>query len=292
MAICNFGSLNIDFVYRVDRFVQAGETVNSLGYARNVGGKGLNQSVALARAGARVYHAGCVGPDGDFLADFLAENGVDTAYLQRVEAPTGHAVIQVDGAGQNCILIHAGANGCVTREQAEETLRQLAPGGWLLLQNEVSALPDLIRIGHRRGMSVVLNPSPITEELLQAPLELVDWFILNETEGAALTGEREPDRIARRLTGLYPRAAFVLTLGEQGAVYAKGDRRIAVPAVPARAVDTTAAGDTFTGYFLAEIMRGTPVEGALHVAAAAAALAVSRPGAAASIPRRSEVKCP
>lgn len=292
MRICNFGSLNIDRVYRVARFVKAGETATALAYAQNVGGKGLNQSVALARAGAAVCHAGCIGPDGAFLAAYLLENGVDLTCLKEVEAPTGHAVIQVEEGGQNCILIHPGANGRVTREQAETTLSRFGPGDWLLLQNEISALAPILEIGRARGMRIVLNPSPVTEELLTAPLQLVDWFILNEIEGEALTGERESERIADALVKRYPRAAFVLTLGEKGAVYAKGTERIAVPAVPVRAVDTTAAGDTFTGYFLAQITKGAPVEEALGLAAAAAALAVSRPGAAGSIPYMSEVKSP
>ncbi|MBO5798388.1 MAG: ribokinase [Clostridia bacterium] len=290
MRILNFGSLNIDKVYGVARFVEAGETVSARSFSQNVGGKGLNQSVALARAGAAVCHAGCIGADGEFLAAYLEQSGVDITHLRRVDTPTGHAIIQVDEAGQNCILIHGGANQCVTEEQIAAVLAAFGAGDWLLLQNEISGIDTLIQKAHQKGMTVVLNPSPITKSLLKAPLELVDWFLLNETEGAALTGETDVNAMAAGLTARFPGAQFVLTLGAAGARYIGNGTEVTVPAQRVTAVDTTAAGDTFTGYFLQSITAGETVETALHRATRAAGIAVGRPGAADSIPTKDEVE--
>ena len=282
-----FGSLNIDLCYQVDRFAAPGETVDSRAFTRQAGGKGLNQTLALARAGARVAHAGCIGQDGLFLRDLLAENGADVTHLRVVEAATGHAVIQIDPAGQNSILLHGGANRQITAAHRAAALADCDPGDWLLLQNEINDVAALIEAGHARGMTVALNPSPFagTEAL---PLDPIDWFLVNEFEAAQLAGG--PGDPADRLTARFPAAAFVITQGAAGALYAKGSERCFVPACPVQAVDTTGAGDTFTGYLLAELTAGRPVQAAMELAAAAAALAVTRPGAAASIPTRAEVE--
>ena len=159
-ALC-FGSLNIDYIYQVPHFVGAGETLSALSRQRLAGGKGLNQAVALSRAGAQAYMAGSVGEDGEFLLETLQGAGVDISFVRQLPGNTGTAVIQRDGAGENCILLHGGANRCITADQVQETLEHFAPGDWLVLQNEISCLPLLLEEGRKRGMQVVFNPSPM-----------------------------------------------------------------------------------------------------------------------------------
>ncbi len=289
MKILNFGSLNVDHVYRTAHFAAAGETVPALSYQKNAGGKGLNQSVALARAGAPVCHAGLVGEDGRFLKELLSAEGVDVTHVAISETATGHAVIQVAPDGQNCILVYAGANGAVNEERIRTVLQSFGEGDWLLLQNEVAGLPVLLGTAKERGMRVILNPSPITDELLSADLSAVDCLILNESEGYALTGKRTPQGVLDSLGRCYPEAGVVLTLGADGAYWQKGAQRCYEPARQVDAVDTTAAGDTFTGYFFAAYTAGADPAAALRRATDAAAVVVTRPGAAASIPFRREL---
>ena len=289
--VLNIGSLNYDRCYSVSTFVRAKETVSALGYTTHLGGKGLNQSVALARAGASVCHAGAVGAeDGDALLDCLRNSGVDVSRIQKLDGPSGHAIIQIDAAGQNCILIFGGANLCLEENYVDRVLADFAAGDILLLQNETSCVAYAMARAREKGMYVVLNPSPITERLLQAPLHLVDCLILNEVEGAALAGaDMDFPAMLERLAEKYPRAAVVLTLGEQGCLFRDGDLRLRQPAYTVRTVDTAAAGDTFTGYYLAGLARGDTPAVCLEQAARAAAIAVTRRGAAPSIPSRVEV---
>ena len=289
MKILNFGSLNLDLVYQMPHFVRAGETLSSTGFSRNVGGKGLNQSVALAKAGAEIYHAGLVGEDGEMLRAFLADNGVDTRFVRTIDQPSGHAVIQVVPEGNNCIFLYGGANQCVTEAFIQEVLENFGPGDFLVLQNEINKIDAIIHAAHARGMQVVLNPSPVADNLKTLPLEKISWFILNEIEGAELSGETEADRILDKLTALYPHAKIVLTLGGDGSVYAGDGERVRQRAYRVQAVDTTAAGDTFTGFFFAAVADGVPAAEALRRASKASSISVTRPGAAASIPTLNEV---
>lgn len=292
MKILNFGSLNLDNVYTVDHFIRPGETMSSDKLEIFCGGKGLNQSIALARAGAEVYHAGAVGKtDGERLLAALIDVGVDVSLVRRTEGISGHAVIQVDKSGQNCILLFGGANKEITREQVEETLSHFEPGDLLLLQNEVSELSYLIDCASRRGMRIYLNPSPVTDELLLMPLEKVDCFILNEIEAADICGGTVSDKeLPGRLHQKYPKAAILLTLGEKGSRYYDGVNFFEQPAFSVKAVDTTAAGDTFTGYFMASAAYGSDIRSALLQATKASAIAVSRKGASVSIPTKAEVE--
>ena len=288
MKVLVFGSLNIDHTYRLAHLVRAGETLASGDYARSEGGKGLNQAVALARAGRETYFAGAIGEDGAFLKDFLALNGVNTAYIATLPVPTGHAIIQVDDAGQNAILLFSGANGSVSREQVLTTLDHFDAGDAVLLQNEINQLDFIMTEAARRGMRIILNPSPITPALLNAPLHLTDTLILNEIEGKDITGETPPEAILDALRARYPACHIVLTLGERGAFYADQSQRMYQAALPVEAADTTAAGDTFTGFFLHRFLTDGDAARALREAACAAALAVSRKGAARSIPSAAE----
>ena len=292
MSILVFGSLNIDHVYLVEHLVRPGETLPSTEYRRFQGGKGANQSVALARAGADVYLAGRIGPEGLWLRDAIAAEGVNVTHVGLDDQPTGHAIIQVDAAGENSILLFGGANLTVTSDDAHYVLSHFGEGDWLLLQNEISALPAILREASERGLIVAFNPAPMTPEVLSYSLDVVSLFVVNQTEGAALAEieNASPETIVDALQARFPDAAILLTLGGDGSLYARGGACIRTPALSVEAVDTTAAGDTFTGYFIAESMAGGSIEKSLALASKAAAFCVTRPGAAVSIPRRSELE--
>ena len=292
MNILNFGSVNFDRVYRVPHFVRPGETIAATSFATFSGGKGFNQSTAIARAGGRVAHAGCIGADGIVLRDELARDGVDVGHLRVVDAPTGHGLIQVDDSGQNCIVICGGANRMVSKADVAAAMAGFGPGDALLVQNEVSCIPEMIATAAGKGMEVVFNPAPMGPEVAGYPLDKVTLFIVNEVEAASLSGMSadEPGALLDALSARFPRADFVMTLGARGAAARfAGAPDAFVAAHRVAAVDTTAAGDTFIGFFLAARQRGEGVEAALAVANAAAAICVSRPGAAPSIPLLGEV---
>lgn len=289
MKILNFGSLNLDYVYHVEHFVRPGETLASTDYRRFCGGKGLNQSIALACAGADAYHAGVIGREGGILKETLEKYGVHTDYVVEKDVMNGHAVIQVDRRGQNCILLYGGSNQSVTKGDIESTLAHFGEGEILVLQNEIIGLEEIIRSAHQRGMKIALNPSPIGENLKKLPLRDVGLFVLNDIEGAGLTGETEPEKILDALANRFPESTAVLTLGGKGAMY-RDRRTFARHGVyQVEVKDTTAAGDTFTGYFIACLAENMPPEAALEKASVAAAIAVSRPGSSSSIPLRAEV---
>lgn len=287
--ILDFGSLNVDHVYEVEHFVQPGETEAALRADLLPGGKGMNQAAALARAGAQTWMAGKVGRDGEWLVELLSGFGVHTEHIGRSAGLTGTAFIQVSRSGQNSILIDPGANGEITPEFADSVLSGFGEGDIVLLQNEISSLSHIIRRAAERGMTVALNPSPINGQVTSAPLELVRYFILNEIEGKCLTGETEPEAITQALLAEYPDAKIVLTLGRDGAVYRDREKTASHGVYRVPVVDTTGAGDTFAGYFLACTAEGAEPEEALRLASAASAIEISRKGAAAAVPSMSEV---
>lgn len=290
MKVLCFGSLNIDHTYRVEHFLKPGETASTTGYSQHAGGKGLNQAIALARAGAEVHMAGCVGPDGGMLLETLGTSGVCTDLVKTVSAPTGHAIIQVDDSGQNCILICHGANAAITPAQVDQTLVHFSAGDVLLLQNEICENSYIAQRANAQGMELWVNPSPVTEELLRgSAVQLADWLVMNELELASLTGTEDISQATSLFVERYPRKKLVLTLGNQGSLFARGGTILKQPAFPVTAVDTTGAGDTYLGYFLATYLQTRSPETALAQAAKAAAIAVTRNGAAEAIPRREEI---
>ncbi len=290
MKILNFGSCNIDSVYKVAGIVKPGETVASEDLAIHAGGKGLNQSIAVARSGSAVYHAGCIGSDGGFLKELLEDSGADTTYLKVTDVPTGHAVIQVDSAGENSIIIYKGANGAVTEEYVDFVLDGFEAGDILILQNEISSVPYIVDEAYRRGIRAVFNPSPINSAVQGVDLSKVYLLVVNEIEAKALSGASGTDEICDYFNSAYPEMRLVLTLGKKGSVYSFGDERVRCGAYPAKAVDTTGAGDTFLGYFVSAFARTGDAAYSLDMAAAAAALAVTKDGAAEAIPTVSQVE--
>jgi ribokinase len=282
--------MNIDHVYSVERLVKPGETIASTKLELYCGGKGLNQSIALARAGSPVFHAGMIGSDGDVLLETLKENGVDARYIRISDERSGNAMIQVDCSGENAIVLYGGANQKIEKQYVDAVLGDFAAGDYLLVQNEMNMIDYIIDAAYKRGMTVVLNPSPYSETITQWNLQSVSLFLINEIEGGQITGSSNPNEILHTMRCQYPDAAVVLTLGKEGSVFQEGGLVLSQRPFEAAVVDTTAAGDTFTGYYLASIMRGLPQQEALRMASYAASLAVSRKGASASIPYRQEVE--
>ena len=289
MKILNFGSCNIDYVYSVDHIVLPGETLSAAKMEVFPGGKGLNQSVAAARAGAQVYHAGVIGKEGAMLRQVLVESGADASFLETTDCPNGHAIIQLSTTAQNSIFLYEGTNGMVTTEMADRVLEHFSRGDILLLQNEISNVPYLIRRGRDKGMTVVFNPAPFDKSLLQLDLDSIDYLILNEVEASGFFGTEDIGSIAQKAKR-WPELKLVVTLGKKGCVFISGDRVLPCSAFEVEAVDTTAAGDTFTGYFVSMICGGKDVGKAVRYACAASALAVSAMGAAPSIPTMAQVE--
>lgn len=289
MKILNFGSCNIDYVYSLDHIVAPGETQTSYKMDIFPGGKGLNQSIALARAGAPVYHAGCLGSDGAELCSILKQSGVDVSYVKSVDAKNGHAVIQVSSKGENSIFLYPGSNEMITKDFVDLVLADFSAGDIILLQNEISNVGYIIDQAYKKGMCIVLNPSPIDENIGSFDFGKLSYIILNEVEAKAISGCDDIEESKAYLKTKYPHLKVMLTLGEKGCVYMDSGSEISQRAFKVKAVDTTAAGDTFTGYFVAEVSKGTDYAEVLKIATAASAIAVSRNGAAPSIPCRDEV---
>lgn len=285
------GSLNLDHVYRLDHFVRPGETLGSESYSVGCGGKGLNQSIALARAGAPVMHAGRIGHDGGILRSALEAAGVDVSLLVEGDVPTGHAIIQVDAKGENAIILYGGANRRITEAEIDAALDAVGDG-ILLLQNEINSLGTILEKAHARGIRTAFNFAPFDlEDAKTLPLGLLSYLIVNEIEGAGVAGVAEPEAILRTLKERYPGCRVILTLGKAGAAFLGDDGvMVPVPPCPAEVVDTTSAGDTFIGYLFAGLLEGMELKAAMELAGRASAITVSRAGAADSIPFRKELR--
>ena len=284
-----FGSLNLDFIYRVPHIAAPGETLSSSRLSLSCGGKGLNQSIALAKAGSEVYLAGSVGPDGTPLRKIASENGVHISLLRTIEERTGNAIIQVSDAGENSIILFGGSNLCNSTAYIDETLSHFEAGDILLLQNEINNLPYIMQMASEKGMLIALNASPCNKNIFSCPLDLIHFLFVNEIEGGMLSGTDEPGEMVWPLRKLCPQAHIILTLGEKGSLYFDGETLHKGTCFKARIVDTTGAGDTFTGYFLTAWAEGMKGKEILNLAAKASAITVSTAGATISIPYRGQV---
>lgn len=288
MKILSFGSLNYDHVYNTSHFVMPKETLSAANYSRGFGGKGLNQSIAMARAGLEVYHAGRVGADGQPFIDYLRRYGVFTDLLIKDDsAVTGHAIIEVC-EGQNRIILHGGSNRMIDSPQIDSALAHFGSGDILVIQNEISSLPYLIREAKKHGMKIFFNAAPMDDHVSEYPLGDIDILCVNEVEGQLLAeiDDSNPEMIGKAIIEKYPELELLLTVGEKGSFYFSRREQIYVPAEKVKAVDTTAAGDTYIGFFLAGLNEGMSITDSMKLATSAAAITVQRAGAADSIPDR------
>lgn len=298
MIIHNAGSLNIDDVFRTTHIVRPGETIPSRTLERFAGGKGLNQSTALARSGAPVRHVGRIGDDGIFLKEGLAADGADVSAVATGAVPTGHAIIQVADDGENAIVLFGGANREWTSIDVERLLAGAEAGDILLLQNEINMMSELMHAAAEAGLKLAMNPAPMGPEVKDYPLDKLSWLVVNEIEGRELAGfnpegpgrDELDEAVAVELRRLYPGAVVVMTLGKKGAIRVdeEGLFRASFPD-QGPVVDTTGAGDTFMGYFLAGEVAGLDRKTGLTRACAAGAIAVTRAGATTGIPVLTEV---
>ncbi|MFY2824092.1 ribokinase [Ruegeria sp. MALMAid1280] len=283
MTIWNLGSINADMIYDVPHLPGPGETLSANRLDRFLGGKGANMSVAAARAGAQVAHIGAVGPDGLWARDRLTEYGVDTRHIAEVDVPTGHAIIAVDAQGENNIILFPGSNHAITPDQLGQALSSASQGDLLVMQNETTLQVEAAKMAHALGLTVCYAAAPFQAAAVQAVLPYLDFLILNEVEAEQLR-----DATGQSVTDLKIEHVIV-TLGSKGARYYLRGEVSDFPAHKVQAVDTTGAGDTFTGYVLAGMDRGMPMAQAIQQANRAAALMVTRHGTADVIPDLKEV---
>lgn len=289
MDILCFGSLNIDLVFDVDNFVQPKETITSNNLSYYAGGKGLNQAIAINKAGAAAFLAGSVGSDYSLLFNECDKNNLNIENVQKINGNTGMAIIQVDKYGENCIVLHDGANHMNSKLHIDHVFKKFKQGDYLVIQNEINNLDYIIETACKKEMVIFINPSPISDSLMKLPLEKCDFIILNEVEGYALTGEKSHRVIVERLASKY-KNQIILTVGKDGVFYNNRNEVFRVQAMKVDVRDSTGAGDAFMGYFIAEISRNSPIDEALEIAVRAAGLAVTRVGASDSIPTIKEVK--
>ena len=289
MKILNIGSANVDYVYSLDHIAVVGETESAQELNVFPGGKGLNQSIAIKRAGKDVYHAGCIGEGGELLLDILQENGVDLTFVKRVDERNGHAIIQVSKDGDNTIFLYRGSNGVFTTEQIDNTLSKFSKGDILVLQNEINNLDYIVKKAYQAEMTIVLNPSPFNERICEIDFNMISYLVLNEIEAKEITKSSDAQEALDNFAVTYPNLKVMLTLGSKGCVYQDKDQKVFCPTFKVVPVDTTGAGDTFTGYFIVGIANGEKIEKILKTASCAAAISITREGAAPSIPCMAEV---
>ena len=289
MKTVNFASCNIDYVYSLDHIVRPGETEGSEKLELFPGGKGLNQTVALARAGMEVYPAAIIGEDGLFLRDELINSGAKLDFLKITKEKTGHAIIQVDKKGENSIFLFHGTNYAFDEEYIDEVLSHFEKGDILLIQNEINLVPYIIEKAFDKGLFTVLNPSPFDESIKKINLNKVSCLILNKTEAFDLSGGLSPEEFLESYKIKYPEMIVMLTLGSKGCIYSDKNTTCSHGIFDVTPVDTTAAGDTFTGFFLSGLAKGLKPAEAIKIASAASSLAITKMGAAPSIPKWDEV---
>ncbi|PDH40451.1 MAG: ribokinase [Rhodothermaeota bacterium MED-G19] len=284
MKILNFGSINKDLVYNVEDFVKPGETISSRDYGLYLGGKGLNQSVAISKSGSEVYHAGCINKSDHSIISDLKKWGVNTDYINKIDEATGHAIIQINQDGENSIIIHGGANNCVEKDQIDMVLSNFNEGDYILLQNEINSVNEIIEKAHKKGLRIFFNPAPYSSAVNNYSIEKVNTLIYNETEGQRLSGKKDYNQIIKTLSNKYPNTRQILTLGERGSIYSFDKNTIKVKAESVKTIDSTAAGDTYIGYYISSLSKKVSVKQSMKIASQAASIATTIVGGANSIP--------
>jgi len=289
MTVFNIGSINIDHVYQVEHFVRPGETLTSNHYQKVLGGKGANQSIALAKANAPVMHVGAIGEaDSDILVQLQA-SGVNTTHIAQTSDATGHAIIQVNQDAENAIVLFAGANHAITQTQIDTMLATADANDWVLLQNETNFIDQSIAQVKALGLSIAFNPAPMDKTVVERVIAQIDLLIVNEVEAMDLFNVDSVEQAQQQFSSQYPKLNIILTLGSQGVRYINEHGVIEVSAFKVDAIDTTAAGDTFIGYCLAGLIENLPIEQMLKRACAASAICVTKAGASVSIPSLEQV---
>lgn len=291
------GSINADHILNLEHFPTPGETVTGQGYQVAFGGKGANQAVAAGRSGADIAFIACVGDDdtGGRVCKQLASDNIDTSPISTIkDEATGVALIFVNGAGENVIGIHSGANAALTPVLVEAEQQKIAEASALLMQLE-SPLESVLaaaKIAHQHQTKVILNPAPACE-LSDELLALLDMITPNETEAEKLTGVRvESDEDAAKAAEVLHGKGIntvIITLGSRGVWLSENGSGKRVPSFKVKAVDTIAAGDTFNGALVTALLEDKPMQDAVRFAHAAAAIAVTRKGAQPSVPWRQEI---
>lgn len=290
MKVLVFGSLNIDFIYKLEHIVMPNETIKSTTCEVSAGGKGLNQAMAFAKTGLPVYIASNLGKNGQVLADTLSSGNVDISLLNHVDEDSGEAIIQVDENGNNAIIVCGNCNEHITEEYIQSVFSHFDKGDILVIQNEINNLDLIINTAKEKGIILVFNPSPFNHVIKTLPMNKIDYLFINEVEGKQLTGYEDEKCIIKHILKDYPEMKIVLTLGERGAVYADKSEYIYEPAKKVEVVDTVGAGDTFTGYFIYGVESGKTIKESLQMAATASSIVIGRHGAGNSIPTLNEVE--
>lgn len=289
--IFNIGSINIDYVYRVPHLVAPGETLASHALIKVLGGKGANQSVAIAQAGAEVSHIGRISVSDTWALQEMRAFGVNIDCVETSDEPSGHAIIQVDDAGENSIVLFGGANQQLSNNQLSKALDGASAKDWLLVQNECNGLPDIFALAAEKQCLLAFNPAPMSAEVLNLPLSRAHCLIVNELEANDIVSEKSlnANGLVQALKQRFPNALVALTLGAAGVRLIDRGEVTEITSPEVQAVDTTGAGDTFVGYFVANLMDGKSAVEAAHKACAAAALSVTKQGATPSIPAEADV---
>ena len=282
MTIYNLGSINIDHIYLMPHLVMPGETLAASDYQAALGGKGANQSIAIARAGSDVIHGGMINiADEDWL-DSMAEAGVDIRHIIRSDdMPTGHAIVAVDeGKGENQIILSPSANAAIPNDLIGDLLKEAQPSDWALAQNETNQTTYFLKQAKAKGLKICYSAAPFVAEVTAELLPIVDLLVVNEIEAKELSDHLGEDINVEHL---------IITKGADGADYFHQGSHHHIPAVPANAVDTTGAGDTYLGYVLAGLDQRMAILDAMKLAAKAAAFQVERHGASDAIPNRNDL---
>ena len=287
--ILNFGSCNIDLVYTLDHITSVGEVVTAKDFNTYPGGKGLNLSVSVARAGGKVYHAGFVGSDGKEMLEVMERSGVDLSYAKTIDGSSGRAIIQVTLGAENSIFTYPGANHAFTKEYIDEVLSYFDSDDILITQNEINLIDYIIERAYEKGMCVMFSVAPANNSISHIDLNKVTYLHLNDKDAKILTGTDDPEAAIMYLLRSHPQLKILLTLNKNGCVYAEGSERIYHPAYKVNVVDVTGAGEVLGGYFISAIARGEEPYSAVKIGSAAAALSISKAGTSPAIPTRAEV---
>lgn len=285
MTVFNLGSINLDYFYKTPHLPRAGETLAALDFSAGLGGKGANQSVALAHGGAKVIHIGQIHKDDEAHISLLASAGVDLRHLARGDVPTGHAIVMIDEAsGENQIILMQGANIAMTPEMIQATLDEAEAGDWALTQNETNLNDVFLQEAKKRGLNICYSAAPFVKDKLLALLDVIDLLVVNEGEA------EEIEAALARPPEAWGIGHVIITKGAEGASYYGTDGTFFQPSEKVKAVDSTGAGDTYLGFLLAQLSNGQTIKQAMAIASKAAGLQVTRYGTADAIPTLDEIQ--